>query len=351
MHILFRIFILLLVWVPSAHADTQVVALKKGWNLISTSLKDTRVVGDIFSGVAEYVMTYTPEGEWQRYDLTIANGSLTTVLPHQGLWVRAGDAGQVEFKGEVAVVSYATLNEGWNLIGPGGNISPDQLRNTLTQKLNASINSLFAFDPEVGWSFFNFDRNLGTLTALQEGQGVWVKLTPMVSTARRVQPAHLWIFAPGRGEETLSAEQPLDFTVMTGVPLQFAPFGLQNDGSLQYLWQFGGAAVDSTEQKPGNVTFATAGTYTVTLTITDSDGNMIATETRKIMATTQEELAEGMIATDAMTFLVRAVFTNTFTHLDIFVPRDHPAKLRSIEVLVHREQPINFPETVQVTTP
>jgi len=42
-----------------------------------------------------------------------------------------------------------------------------------------------------------------------------------------------------------------------------------NDLPLTYLWDFGGGAINSTEEYPGDVVFSTAGTYTVTFTVTD----------------------------------------------------------------------------------
>ena len=43
---------------------------------------------------------------------------------------------------------------------------------------------------------------------------------------------------------------------------------------LAYSWNFGGGADNSEEANPGEVTFQTAGNYTVTFTVTDADGDM-----------------------------------------------------------------------------
>jgi len=65
------------------------------------------------------------------------------------------------------------------------------------------------------------------------------------------------------GDTTISAGQSVDFE------------GSASNGSspYTYLWNFDGGATDSTEQNPGSITFSTAGTYTVTLTVTDSSGS------------------------------------------------------------------------------
>jgi PKD repeat protein len=63
-------------------------------------------------------------------------------------------------------------------------------------------------------------------------------------------------------------------TITEGQSVSFAGSGSDPDGNtpLTYLWDFDGAAADSTAQNPGAVPFSTAGIYTVTLTVTDSLG-------------------------------------------------------------------------------
>jgi surface-anchored protein len=46
------------------------------------------------------------------------------------------------------------------------------------------------------------------------------------------------------------------------------------DGNIAYRWSFSGAAPDSTQLNPGDVSFSTPGSYTVVFTATDSDGEM-----------------------------------------------------------------------------
>lgn len=62
--------------------------------------------------------------------------------------------------------------------------------------------------------------------------------------------------------------------IEAGQSVNFSGTGSDPDGAtpLTYLWTFDGAAADSTAEDPGAVTFATAGTYTVTFTVTDATG-------------------------------------------------------------------------------
>jgi PKD repeat protein len=67
-------------------------------------------------------------------------------------------------------------------------------------------------------------------------------------------------------------------TIIAGDSISFAGSGLDPDNNLPltYLWNFGGGAANSNSQNPGEVKFDTPGTYTVTLTVTDSLGGVSA---------------------------------------------------------------------------
>lgn len=73
------------------------------------------------------------------------------------------------------------------------------------------------------------------------------------------------------GTITAPAGNPANANV--GVPVAFTATGTDpdNDTPLTFHWDFGGGATSSTLQNP-SVTFSTAATFTVTLTVTDSRG-------------------------------------------------------------------------------
>jgi len=65
-----------------------------------------------------------------------------------------------------------------------------------------------------------------------------------------------------------------DVTIDAGQAVMFTATGSDANGHypMTYAWDFGGASVQSSDEDPGMVTFTTPGTYTVTLTGTDSQG-------------------------------------------------------------------------------
>src|SRR5690606_38166060 len=61
-------------------------------------------------------------------------------------------------------------------------------------------------------------------------------------------------------------------TLTTGTGVQFTDESTDKDGTISsYSWSFGDGSAVSTDNNPTH-TFSTAGTYTVTLTVTDDDG-------------------------------------------------------------------------------
>ena len=87
-----------------------------------------------------------------------------------------------------------------------------------------------------------------------------------------------------------------DVTIEPGASVTFAGSGTDADGSLPltYAWSFGGGAPAVAVEDPGAVTFATPGTYVVTLTVADARGGIDttpATRTVTVLAANQPPVA------------------------------------------------------------
>ena len=62
-------------------------------------------------------------------------------------------------------------------------------------------------------------------------------------------------------------------TITVGDSLSFAGSASdENPGTVDYLWDFDGAVANSTSATPGSITFSSVGIYTVSLTVTDDEG-------------------------------------------------------------------------------
>ncbi|HLP97426.1 MAG TPA: PKD domain-containing protein [Sideroxyarcus sp.] len=88
-------------------------------------------------------------------------------------------------------------------------------------------------------------------------------------------------------------------TVAQGGTVTFQGSGNDPDGNtpLTYSWNFGGGAANSTAQNPGAVRFNTAGSYTVTFTVTDSLGLSSAPVTRTVTVTAPAPVSGAPVAT------------------------------------------------------
>jgi PKD repeat protein len=77
--------------------------------------------------------------------------------------------------------------------------------------------------------------------------------------------------------------------------VSFSGTGLDPDGNipLVFSWDFGGGAASRTVEDPGAVTFATAGTYTVTFTVTDSLGLSDATPDSRVITVSPQSGGGG----------------------------------------------------------
>lgn len=73
---------------------------------------------------------------------------------------------------------------------------------------------------------------------------------------------------------TVSIDTPTtDQTIFAGKTVNFTSTSSGGDGTLTYNWDFGGGASSSNQASPGAISFDTAGTFVVTLTVTDANGS------------------------------------------------------------------------------
>jgi PKD repeat protein len=114
---------------------------------------------------------------------------------------------------------------------------------------------------------------------------------------------------------TAAINAPADnVTVAQGGTVNFQGAGADPDNNLPltYNWDFGGGAPNSTQQNPGAVTFNTAGTFTVSFTVTDSLSLSSATVTRTITVTAAPQQPAVTIVRPAMNVSVLPGGTVTF---------------------------------------
>lgn len=116
---------------------------------------------------------------------------------------------------------------------------------------------------------FQYD-NAGRLTAALYADGASIRYEyDAASNITRVQ----YIAAPEALPPDGAIDTPADdVTVDAGQSVNFTGTGSDPDGAvpLTFLWDFDGAAPNSNDEDPGDVTFASAGTYTVEFTVSDA---------------------------------------------------------------------------------
>ena len=69
-----------------------------------------------------------------------------------------------------------------------------------------------------------------------------------------------------------------DSTICIGDCIDFTDLSTSTSGITNWSWDFGGGATNSTLQNPANICFNSAGTFTVSLTVTDANGTDTETE-------------------------------------------------------------------------
>lgn len=155
--------------------------------------------------------------------------------------------------------------------------------------------------------------NAGTVTTTLQARDANQALAPTQPTRQ------VTVTAPTNQAPNGTIDAPTgNVSVVQGGTVNFQGTGTDPENSaLTYLWNFGGGAANSTVQDPGNVTFNTVGTFTVTFTVTDAQGAADASPaTRTVTVTAPPALAisptslsvtVGSTATSAVSNAVGAV--------------------------------------------
>ncbi|HXJ70106.1 MAG TPA: PKD domain-containing protein, partial [Verrucomicrobiae bacterium] len=107
-------------------------------------------------------------------------------------------------------------------------------------------------------------------------------------------------------------------TITAGQSVSFTGTGSDPDNNLPltFAWSFGGGATNSTVEDPGAVVFATAGTYTVTFTVTDAKGladPTPATRTITVNPAAANQAPNGTIDTPTVNTTITAGQSVSFT--------------------------------------
>ena len=114
-------------------------------------------------------------------------------------------------------------------------------------------------------------QNPGSTTFSTEGTYT-VNLTVTDSTGATTQDS---VIVTVQSSSTLSASitSPSSaVSINAGQSVNFQSTVSNGTSPYTYSWDFGGGATNSTVQDPGLILFSAVGTYTVTLTVTDSSG-------------------------------------------------------------------------------
>lgn len=105
------------------------------------------------------------------------------------------------------------------------------------------------------------------------------------------------VHSPSEDTEPAAAiiDPDTDITVTEGDTIDFVSGVTGGNAPYSYDWNFGGGATDSQEKDPRSVSFSTPGVFTITLTVTDADGD-IASDSIVITVNSQSEDSEPVAA-------------------------------------------------------
>ncbi|MCE5275458.1 MAG: PKD domain-containing protein, partial [Deltaproteobacteria bacterium] len=82
-------------------------------------------------------------------------------------------------------------------------------------------------------------------------------------------------------------------TILAGQSLDFESTVYNGDSPYTYQWDFGGGATGSSLENPGPTTFNTAGSFAVTLTVTDSSGDTASDSITVVVEPAWEQASAG----------------------------------------------------------
>lgn len=142
-----------------------------------------------------------------------------------------------------------------------GSIGVSNLRG-LTYDFNLS--KLYAVSSNE--TLYELDKTTGAVITTFPPQGSFSFCTSLTYLTSTTSPLPIADF--NASDSTICAGDCIDFTDLSTSSATITSWG----------WDFGGGATNSTLQNPTNICFNTAGTYTVSLTVTDVNGTDTATE-------------------------------------------------------------------------
>jgi hypothetical protein len=147
-----------------------------GWNLISLPLQppnpDPSAVLSSIAGTYSSVWAYNPNTGWSVYTPD-GISDLNELKPGDGYWIRMHGTGTLNFQGNDPQSTEIPLEGGeWNLVGYSSRHSRDI--EDCMQGVADYINSVWAYDPNTGWSVYAPD-GVSDLDVMNPGYGYWIK--------------------------------------------------------------------------------------------------------------------------------------------------------------------------------
>jgi PKD repeat protein len=212
----------------------------------------------------------------------VAPGTYTVVLTATDVWGKVGTATKT-----------VTITE------PAGNTGPTATFTATCTTLTCAMNSTGTVDPE-GHTIKGYSWNWGDNTALSTGAspshtyatpGTYtITLTATDSWNRAGTPVTREVtMTEPAGNAGPTAVMPVPTCTATNTTCAFTSTGSadpEGNTPLRYLWNWGdGTAVSTTAS--GSHVFPVAGTYTVTLTVTDAWGRAGAPVTRQVTTSSE----------------------------------------------------------------